>query len=61
MSRQVPVMAQLLAGLGTELPASTRFVIAVSHSFIWPVGMLLALFVIGKELLLRDFILKKIG
>jgi type II secretory pathway component PulF len=54
-------MAQLLAGLGTELPASTRFVIAVSHSFIWPVGMLLALFVIGKELLLRDFILKKIG
>jgi type II secretory pathway component PulF len=58
VSRQVPAMAQLFAGLGSELPVSTRFVIWVSQHAIWPAGGLLVLLVVGKELRLRDAMIR---
>ena len=54
---QVPVLAQLYAGLGGELPIYTRLVIALSNR-IFPVGLLLILLVVGKELLVRDVIIR---
>jgi hypothetical protein len=54
---QIPVFAQLLVGLGAELPAATRLVIDLSnHAF--PLSILLILLVIGKELLLRDIVIR---
>ncbi len=58
LSRQMPALAQLFAGIGTELPASTRFVIGVSNFYIWPAGALLIILVVGKELLLRDAVIR---
>src|SRR5262245_889606 len=58
VKRQVPLLAQLFAGLGTELPVSPRFVFAVSNSFIWPAGALLVLIVVGKEFLLRNTVIR---
>lgn len=54
---QVPVLAQLYAGLGGELPIYTRLVIALSNH-IFSVGLLLVLLVVGKELLIRDTIIR---
>lgn len=54
---QVPFLAQLYAGLGGELPLYTRLVIAISNR-IFLVGLLLILLVVGKELLIRDVIIR---
>ena len=54
---QVPALAQLYAGLGGELPFYTRLVIALSNH-IFPIGLLLILLVIGKELLIRNTIIR---
>ena|GEM_PF-5539286 len=54
LRRRTPVLAQLFAGLGSLLPGSARFVIAISNFYIWPAATLLILIVVGKELLLRD-------
>jgi type II secretory pathway component PulF len=58
LKTRVPVMAKLLAGIGSELPNATRFVIQFASSYAWPVGMLLALLLVGKELLLRDTVMR---
>jgi type II secretory pathway component PulF len=56
---QVPALAQLFAGIGTELPRSTRFVIGISNFYMrYPVGVLQILLVICKELLLRDVVIR---
>ena len=54
---QVPILAQLYAGLGGELPIYTRLVIALSNG-IFTVGLLLILLVIGKEFLIRNVIIR---
>src|SRR5262245_49100209 len=58
LKRSVSTIAQLLAGLGGELPTSTRFVIAFSSFYIWPVGALLILLVVGKELVVRNAVIR---
>jgi hypothetical protein len=54
---QVPFLAQLYAGLGAELPLCTRLVIAISNR-IFLVGLILILLVVGKELLIRDIMIR---
>jgi hypothetical protein len=58
LRRSVSAIAQLLAGIGGELPASTRWVIAFSSSYLWPVGLLLILLVVGKELMVRNPVIR---
>jgi hypothetical protein len=58
LRRSVLTIAQLLAGLGGELPTSTRFVIAFSSSYVWPAGALLILLVVGKELMVRNTVIR---
>ena len=58
LRRSVLAIAELLAGLGVELPTSTRFVIAFSSSYVWPVGVLLILLVVGKELVVRSAVIR---
>jgi hypothetical protein len=56
---KVPVLAQLFfSGRGFEPPVSTRFVVAVSNFYIWPIGALLILLVVGKEFMLRDVMIR---
>jgi type II secretory pathway component PulF len=57
LKRLIPVLAQLLAGVGEELPAYTRFVIALTNHILL-VGSLLIILVVGKELVIRDTIIK---
>jgi type II secretory pathway component PulF len=57
LKRVIPVLAQLLSGLGGELPTYTRFVIALSNHAL-SVGSLLILLVVGKELVIRDTMIR---
>jgi hypothetical protein len=54
---QMPLMAQYLTGLGVELPISTRMVLAAA-AYIWPLGVLLVVLLFGKEMLIRNAVLR---